>query len=618
MGALREKTTGGALLPAALPLLCVNILDPEARRGERHEQRSFARDSTVIFDELRAIQLRYGYLPKAELQALSQRTQTPLYQIHSVASFYPHFHLTPPAKAEIHVCADMSCHLNGACELRAELRRRFAGARPEDVQIKDVSCLGRCDQAPAVAINDQIFADVTPDRAEDLVRRAIREDELRAEQPQEGRVACASDPYGEGEKYGVVRRLIATKDWDGVLATLKEAELRGLGGAGFPTSMKWDLVRKQADPVKYIVCNADESEPGTIKDRFILSNLPHLVIEGMLIAGLITRAKKGILYIRHEYPLQEEIFGEELRRCTRAGLLGKKILGSEFDFDLEIFVSPGGYICGEESALIEAIEGHRAEPRNKPPFPGQVGLWQKPTVINNVETFANVPQILARGVEWYKTAGVNGSRGLKFVGVSGHVARPGVFEVPMGTPMREVIFQHAGGIRGGRALKAFAPSGPSSGYLPASLVDVRLDFKALAEAGSMLGSGAIVVCDDTTCMLDMALTAVRFYRNESCGKCVPCRMGSQKMVELLASWTQGGVSEAQYRADLALLEELSQAMSLTSICGLGQIVPAPIQSVLKHFRAEIDAHVLQGQCPSGICFSASARMPELARVGIRP
>ena len=572
----------------------------------------------MIFDELRAIQLRHGYLPKAELEALSRKTQTPLYQIHSVASFYPHFHLTPPAEAEVHVCADMSCRLNGACELRAELSRRFAGARPEDVQIKDVSCLGRCDQAPAVAINDEIFAGVTADKTEQLARRAMRGEELHAEYLREGRVVCASDPYGDGEKYAVVRRLLATKDWDGVLAVLKDAELRGMGGAGFPTSMKWDLVRKQPEPVKYILCNADESEPGTIKDRFILSHLPHLVVEGMMIAGLVTGAKRGILYIRHEYPLQEEIFGEELRRCAKAGLLGKKILGSDMDFELEIFVSPGGYICGEESALIEAIEGHRAEPRNKPPFPGQLGLWQKPTVINNVETFANVPQILARGVDWYRTAGVNGSRGLKFVGVSGHVARPGVFEVPMGTAMSEVIYKHAGGIRGGRALKAFAPSGPSSGYLPASMVDVRLDFKALADAGSMLGSGAIVVCDDTTCMLDMALTAVRFYRNESCGKCVPCRMGSQKMVELLARWTQGGLSEGQYRADLALIEELSQALSLTSICGLGQIVPAPVQSVLKHFRAQIDAHVLRGVCPSGICFSAAGRMPELARVGIRP
>jgi formate dehydrogenase beta subunit len=573
----------------------------------------------VIFDELRAIQLRRGYLPKAELETLSERTQTPLYQIHSVASFYPHFHLLPPAKAEIHVCADMSCHLNGACELRAELARRFAGWRAEDVQIRDVSCLGRCDQAPAIAVNDEIFAAVDAGRAEELAQQAVRGESVRAEHVHSARASCASDPYAsDTEKYGVARRLVQSRDWDGVLRALKEAELRGMGGAGFPTSMKWDLVRREADPEKYIVCNADESEPGTIKDRYILSHLPHLVIEGMLIAGLVTGAKKGILYIRHEYPLQEEICGEEIRRCTKAGFLGKRVLGSEFDFELQIFVSPGGYICGEETALLEAIEGHRAEPRNKPPFPVQNGLWQKPTVINNVETFANVPQILARGVEWFKSAGVNGSSGLKFVGVSGHVARPGVYEVPMGSTMREVILQRAGGIRGGRALKAFAPSGPSSGYLPASMIDVRLDFKALAEAGSMLGSGAIVVCDDTTCMLDMALNAVRFYRNESCGKCVPCRTGSQKMMELLTRWTRGGVSDAIFRDDLRLVDELSAAMSQTSICGLGQIVPAPVQSVLRHFRGEVERHVLYGECPSGICFSEAGQAAEFARVGIRP
>ncbi|HTT32505.1 MAG TPA: NAD(P)H-dependent oxidoreductase subunit E [Methylomirabilota bacterium] len=578
-----------------------------------------ARRGDVIFDDLRAIQLRYGFLPKVELEALSQRTQTPLYQIHSVASFYPHFHLAPPPKAEIRVCADMSCHLNGACELRADLERRFAGSRPEDVQIRDVSCLGRCDHAPAVSINDQIFTDVTAAHAEQIARSALRGEELEEPHPEQARVVCKADPYGsDDQKYGVVRRLLQTRAWDDVLAQLKTAELRGMGGAGFPTSMKWDLVRKQSDPVKYVVCNADESEPGTIKDRFIMTHLPHLLIEGMIISGLVTGARRGILYIRHEYHLQEEILGEEIRRCYRAGLLGKKLQGSDLDFDLEIFVSPGGYICGEESALIEAIEGHRAEPRNKPPFPGQVGLWQKPTVINNVETFINVPQILARGVDWFVAQGANGSRGLKFVGVSGHVARPGIFEVPMGTPMREVISHHAGGIRGGHQLKAFAPSGPSSGYLPASMIDVRLDFKALADAGSMLGSGAIVVCDDTTCMLDMALNAVRFYRNESCGKCVPCRVGSQKMTDMLARWTQGAVPESQYRADLALLDELSQAMSQTSICGLGQIAPAPIQSVLKHFRAEVDAHVLRGQCPSGICFTPASRAGESQRVGIRP
>jgi NADH:ubiquinone oxidoreductase subunit F (NADH-binding)/NADH:ubiquinone oxidoreductase subunit E len=572
----------------------------------------------VIFDDLRAIQLRYGFLPKAELEAFSQRSNTPLYQIHSVASFYPHFQLVPPPKADVRVCADMSCHLNGACELRAELEQRFAKNNPADVLIRDVSCLGRCDQAPAVSINDEIFTSVTAASAEAMARKAILGEEIPEPHPEGGRVKCASDPYGEEEKYGVLRKLATTKDWEGVLAELKASELRGMGGAGFPTSMKWGLVRKEPGAEKYVVCNADESEPGTIKDRFIMTHLPHLVIEGMIIAGLVTGAKRGILYIRHEYHLQEEILGEELRRCYHEGLLGKNILKSDLTFDLEIFVSPGGYICGEETALIEAIEGKRAEPRNKPPFPVQAGLWQKPTVLNNVETFANVPQILARGVEWYKTQGVSGSRGLKFVGVSGHAAKPGIFEVPMGTPMREVLFNYAGGIRGGRQLKAFAPSGPSSGYLPASMVNVRLDFKALANAGSMLGSGAIVVCDDTTCMLDMALNAVRFYRNESCGKCVPCRVGSQKMTDLLVRWTHGGLAENQYRADLALVDELCQAMSLTSICGLGQIVPAPVQSVLKYFREEIDAHVLKGQCPSGICFTAAARAGEAQRVGIRP
>ena len=572
----------------------------------------------MIFDDLRAIQLRHGFLPKAELELLSSRTQTPLYQIHSVASFYPHFHLAAPARAEVRVCADMSCHLNGACELRADIERRFASARRSDVEIRDVSCLGRCDSAPAIAVNDHIFTDVTADHAEAVVRAALRGDELHDGHPEQARVACASDPYADAEKYGALRAAITTKDWDGVLALLKEAELRGMGGAGFPTSMKWDFVRKQPGPDKYIVCNADESEPGTIKDRFIMTHLPHLLVEGMILAALVTGATQGILYIRHEYHLQEEILGEEIRRCYRAGLLGKNVLGSGREFELRVFVSPGGYICGEESALIEAIEGHRAEPRNKPPFPGVVGLWQKPTVINNVETFINVPQILSRGVEWYKTAGRNGSRGFKFVGVSGHAARPGIYEVPLGITMREVLFDHAAGMRGGHTLKAFAPSGPSSGYLPASMADVRLDFKALAEAGSMLGSGAIVVCDETTCMLDMALNAVRFYRNESCGKCVPCRVGSQKMVDLLVRWTQGGLPEPQYRVDLALLDELSQAMSLTSICGLGQIVPAPIQSVLKHFRAEVDAHVLQGKCPSGICSTAAVRAGEANRVGIRP
>ena len=556
----------------------------------------------LIFDELREIQRQFGYLPAEHLKELAKKLDLPLYRLHGVASFYPHFHLSPPAKAEVRVCRDMACHLHGCGALHTGLEATFRATAPSEVAVRGVSCLGRCDEAPAISINDHIYAGMTQTGAAELVRRVLSDAGLPAPHREVRRADCKSDPYLGGEKYGAVRRLVESRGWNAALETLKASGLRGMGGAGFPTEAKWQIVRQSTEPEKYIVCNADESEPGTFKDRFILTFLPHLVIEGMILGGLLTGARKGILYIRHEYEEQEEILREEIRRCREARLVGENILGSELNFELEIFVSPGGYICGEESALLEAIEGKRAEPRNKPPFPVQQGLWNKPTAINNVETFANVPSILMRGAEWHKSQGVGGSVGWKFIGVSGDVARPGVYEVPMGTPISEVIFQHAGGVTSGKKLKAFAPSGPSSGYLPASMADVRLDFKALADAGSMLGSGALVVCAEGTCMLDMALNATEFYRNESCGKCVPCRVGSQKIVDILHGWRQGHGSAA----DLALIDELSDTLRLTSICGLGQVVPAPIASVLKHFREEIDAHLLRRQCPSGVCFSSTA------------
>jgi NADH:ubiquinone oxidoreductase subunit F (NADH-binding) len=357
-------------------------------------------------------------------------------------------------------------------------------------------------------------------------------------------------------------------------------------------------VRKINSTEKYIVCNADESEPGTIKDRFIMTHLPHLVIEGIIIGALVTGAQKGFVYIRHEYKEQEAILRAEVESCYRDGLLGAGIRGTGLSFDLEIFVSPGGYICGEGSAQLEAIEGKRAEPRNKPPNSATVGLWQKPTALNNVETFANVPQILANGVAWYKSQGRDGAAGLKFIGVSGDVQRPGVFEIPMGIPVSEAILGLAGGPHGGRAVKAFSPSGAASGFLPfPKFKDTHLDFKSMRAAGTMLGSGAIVVLDETRCVLDMTLNAIIFFRNESCGKCVPCRVGSQKLVDILMGWTRGKGSES----DLRLVSDLAETMEQTSICGLGQFVPYPITTALKHFREEIDAHVLHKRCPAGVC-----------------
>ncbi len=559
----------------------------------------------MIFNELREIQRQYGYLPADQLKSLAKKIDVPLYRLHGVASFYPHFHLTPPRKVDVRICQDMSCHLRGASELRASCDETLRKSPNPEVQISGVSCLGRCNEAPAIAINDHIFTGMSKNRLEAMIGNVLEGVPLPKHLPQPQRVACKSDPYQEGERYLALRRLVETRDAAGAFATLKSSGLRGLGGAGFPTESKWQLVRQAPGAEKYIVCNADESEPGTFKDRFILTHLPHLVIEGMILASVLTGATKGILYIRHEYEEQEKILQAEIEWCKETKLLGPSILETELAFDLEIFVSPGGYICGEESALLEAIEGKRAEPRNKPPFPVQEGLWNKPTVINNVETFANVPTILTRGVDWYKAQGVGGSAGLKFIGVSGDVVRPGVYEVPMGTPVSDLIFKYGGGMPAGKQLKAFAPSGPSSGFLPASMADVRLDFKSLADAGSMLGSGALVVCADDRCMLDMALNATQFYRNESCGKCVPCRVGSQKLVELLSGWTKGKSSHS----DLELIDELADALRLTSICGLGQVVPAPIASVLKHFRKEVDSHLLERHCAVGVC-NLNAPAPE--------
>ena len=550
-----------------------------------------------IFDELRAIQQRHRYLPADELRALADRLDVPLYYLQGVASFYPHFYLQPPARAEVRVCDDMSCHLNGGAALLRALEGRAAALGPEQMAVRPVSCLGRCDLAPAIVVNDAIYEGATVVDADRLIGNAL-DGTPTPLLVAPARVRVGIDPYeNTGDRYAIVRRLAASGDRDGIIAALKASALRGLGGAGFPTGMKWETVRNAPGTQKYVVCNADESEPGTIKDRYIMRHAPHLVIEGMILAGLVSGATHGIFYIRHEYLEQERIIEEEIHACYAAGLLGEHVAGSSFKFDLEVFVSPGGYICGEESALLEAIEDKRAEPRNKPPFPALQGLWQKPTVINNVETFAFATAILARGADWYKAQGVNGSAGSKFIGVSGHVKTPGVFEIPMGITYRQLINERAGGPIDGHAIKAFAPSGPAGGYLPASSLDLPIDWTAMQKAGSTVGSGAVVVCDDRACMLDMALNAVRFFRNESCGKCVPCRIGSAKLTDLLSAWSRGEHGPS----DATLIDELTHALRLTSICGLGQVVPAPIQSVLTHFRAEVDAHLLARRCPAGVC-----------------
>ncbi|MDH3236659.1 MAG: SLBB domain-containing protein, partial [Alphaproteobacteria bacterium] len=347
--------------------------------------------------------------------------------------------------------------------------------------------------------------------------------------------------------------------------------------------LKWELVRKEAATPKYVICNADESEPGAFKDRVIHEELPHLVIEGMCLAGLVVGARQGWIFIRNEYEPERVAMERALVDARKRGVLGSH-------FDIEIFISPGGYILGEETALLEALEDRRGEPRNKPPYPGQRGLRSQPTLINNVETFAFVPAILQHGADWWKAQGVRGHAGLKFIGVSGHVARPGVFEIALGITVSELI-DMAGGVIDGKQLKAFAPGGASSNFLPADKADVEIDFKSIAEAGSMLGAAALVVIAEGTDMVETATNVVRFFRNESCGKCVPCRVGTEKVVTMLEDILAGRGNGAL----LDLLPDLEETLAQTSICGLGQVALNPIASVLKHFGDEMTAHLGKSQ-----------------------
>ncbi|HEX8008530.1 MAG TPA: NADH-ubiquinone oxidoreductase-F iron-sulfur binding region domain-containing protein, partial [Trebonia sp.] len=388
-----------------------------------------------------------------------------------------------------------------------------------------------------------------------------------------------NDPYGTpAERYTVLRDVLAGRlEGAGIITTLKDSGLRGMGGAGFPTGRKWDLVAAQQATPKYVICNADESEPGTFKDREILATQPHLVLEGMLLGMLAVGAGEGWVFIRHEYGPEERVIRREIENLREAGLIGPDAAGSGRRLNVEVFTSPGGYILGEESALIECMEGHRGEPRNKPPFPGTYGLHGMPTLMNSVETFAHVPVIARNGATWWQAQGTGDHSGLKFFAVSGHVARPGVYCVPMGTTARELL-DLAGGVDGGRPLGAIQPGGASSNFIGPDKLDVELDFGTLQAAGSMLGSGALVVMAEGTDLLAAAVNVLRFFRDESCGKCVPCRVGSAKAHVILDGLLATGGGPGAVNGEV---RDLAEVMRRTSICGLGQVALGPVMSVLR-------------------------------------
>jgi formate dehydrogenase beta subunit len=535
-----------------------------------------------LIPALTAIQERVGWLPREELEALARDVRRPLYEIEGLISFYPHFKTAPPEQVELRLCHDLSCWLRGGDERIAALRERYGGVA--DVAVVEGPCLGRCDIAPACTVNE---APVSMDEAFSAVA-AAREVAggqhanghragLAGESPEAGR--WPNDPYpAAADRYGVLRAVLAGElDAGQIVTELNDAGLRGMGGAGFPAGRKWALVAAEAATPKYVICNADESEPGTFKDREILATQPHLVLEGMLLGMLAVGAAEGWVFIRHEYGPEEAAVRRELDWLREAGLLGPDAAGPGRRLSVEVFTSPGGYILGEESALLECMEGHRGEPRNKPPFPGTYGLHGKPTLMNSVETFAHVPIIARRGADWWNQQGKGEHAGLKFFAVSGHVERPGVYCVPMGTTARELLGL-AGGVSGGRPLAAIQPGGASSNFLGPDQLDVELDFGTVRAAGSMLGSGALVVIAEGTDVLAAAVNVLRFFRDESCGKCVPCRVGSSKAHTMLSGVLAAGGGAADVTEQIGQLEEV---MRRTSICGLGQVALGPVVSVLR-------------------------------------
>jgi NADH:ubiquinone oxidoreductase subunit F (NADH-binding)/NADH:ubiquinone oxidoreductase subunit E len=517
--------------------------------------------SGAILRELVALQERRGWLPEADLREIAERLGVPLHRLESVSTFYTHFRRQPPRGRELAVCRDVVCRMADGAAALAELCRALGG---EPVEVHEVSCLGRCDAAPAACAGGRI-AD-----ARDLAGiRAALADPAPRERPV--RRWAAADPYpGAADRYATLRAALE-RDPRSLSEALDAAGLRGMGGAGFPTGRKWALVAAETATPKYVICNADESEPGTFKDREILHDLPHLVIEGMALAGRCVGAARGTVFIRHEYEAERRRLEATLEEARGAGALGSGIFGSAFDFEIDVFVSPGGYILGEETALLECMEDRRGEPRNKPPFPGQRGLEGQPTLINNVETFAHAVGIVARGPEWWRSLGRRGFAGHKFMAVCGDVALPGVFLVPFGTTLGELLEQ-AGGTRGGAPLAAVAPGGASSRFLPPSKLGVPLDFDAIAKEGSMLGSGAAIYAASGRDLVELGLDVTRFFRNESCGKCVPCRVGTEKAVRLVE--TKGLAPEVEVR-----LRELHATLARTSICGLGQVALAPLLSI---------------------------------------
>ncbi len=527
-------------------------------------------------------------------------------------------------KHRIHVCVAAGCLSsqsdNVVTALNSEIRSQ---GLEHECAIKGVGCLGLCKAGPLVSLEGEnvMYENVAPADVPEIIKALDGTPVARLEcSPQvpffqrQTKIALDNCGHIDPERiedyiafagYSALSDVLSEMSPSQVVEQIVKSGLRGRGGAGFSTGLKWSTVVKAHGDTKYVICNADEGDPGAFMDRSVLESDPHRVLEGMAIAGYAVGARQGYIYVRAEYPLAIKRLKNAIRQAERAGVLGVKIFGSQFDFHIDLRIGAGAFVCGEETALIASIEGGRGSPRLRPPYPAEYGLWGKPTLINNVETFASVPSILRRGSDWFSKIGTEKSKGTKVFALAGAVSNTGLVEVPMGITLREMIFEIGGGIPNGKKFKAVQTGGPSGGCIPEQYLDMPVDYETLTQLGSIMGSGGMIVMDETSCMVDVARYFMDFCMSESCGKCIPCRVGTAQMHGLLSKITQGHAT----MDDLALLEELCDLVRNTSLCGLGQSAPNPVLSTLRYFRDEYLAHIQEKKCPAGVC-----EMHQLAEV----
>lgn len=532
-------------------------------------------------------------------------------------------------RAHVLICGGTGCKSAGSKEVQLAFSRAIeAKGLSDEVMVVETGCHGFCEHGPLVIVYPEgtFYCQVKAEDVEEIVEshlfkgriveRLLYHEPLTHEiipnyseinfYKKQHRLVlenCGAinpeqiEEYIAVGGYEALAKAVTTMSPEDVIEEIKKSGLRGRGGGGFPTGMKWQFAKASVSDKKYVICNADEGDPGAFMDRSVLEGDPHKILEGMAVCGYAIGADEGYIYVRAEYPLAIKRLRIAIEQAEAMGLLGENIFGSGFSFKLHIKEGAGAFVCGEETALMASIEGKRGMPRPRPPFPAVAGLWGKPTNINNVETFGNVAAIITNGADWYAGFGTEKSKGTKVFALTGKINNTGLAEVPMGITMREIIYDIGGGINGGKKFKAVQIGGPSGGCLPESMLDLSIDYDSLTAAGAMMGSGGLVVMDEDTCMVDVAKFFLNFTQSESCGKCTPCREGTKRMLEVLTRITEGQGREG----DIELLEELARNIKETALCGLGQTAPNPVLSTLKYFRHEYEAHIKEKRCPAGAC-----------------